>query len=154
MGIQILFQPLSIEIFHCDKCIWVFHLVTIYLPLYLPTGWYACLSKLRKKIRKICDRSVFSIQLTVTSIYTTLCFVSYSDRSSLGTNSTIRTSIEILRLPLANDLDHHHMILDISGGWAEMQRTVLFLHCCNFLSFTITSPVHDPIRSYVDRGDI
>lgn len=68
-------------------------------PLYLPTGWYACLSKLRKKIRKICHRSVFSIQLTVTSIYTTLCFVSYRDRSSLGTNSTIVRPLKYYACP-------------------------------------------------------
>lgn len=73
-------------------------LVTIYLPpLYLPTGWYACLSKLRKKIRKICNRSVFSIQLTVTSIYTTA--LSLGDRSSLDTNSTIVRPLKYYACP-------------------------------------------------------
>lgn len=149
-----LFHPLSIEIFHCDKCIWVFHLVTIYLPP-LFAHWVVCMpfkvaEEDTKNMRSI---GIFhSVNRNIDLHDSVLCLL---QRSILtGHKLYYSTSIEILRLPLANDLDHHHMILDISGGWAEMQRTVLFLHCCNFLSFTITSPVHDPIRSYVDRGDI
>lgn len=122
-------------------------LVTIYLPIYLFAHWVVC------KPFKVAEedtknmRSIGIFHSVNCNIDLHDCFVSWISILT-GHKLYYSTSIEILRLPLANDLDHHqqqqqhHMILDKSGGWAEMQRTVLFLHCCNFFIFHhyFTSP--------------